>query len=167
MKPSYHQIDSPIGTLTLTADADTLTGVYMESEKHPVAELLKTHTHSPDSLRDATTQLTDFFRGSRTTFNLPLAPRGTDFQQRVWKLLLSIPFGETWSYRALAVALGDPNASRAVGLANGRNPISIIIPCHRVIGSAGSLTGYGGGLPRKKWLLEFEAAHAHSALPFS
>nr|HEX4318699.1 methylated-DNA--[protein]-cysteine S-methyltransferase [Kofleriaceae bacterium] len=107
-------------------------------------------------LRDAARQLADYFAGTRRDFDLPLAPRGTGFQQIVWRGLLAIPFGETCSYGELAAAIGRPAASRAVGAANGANPIAIIIPCHRVIGSDRTLTGYGGGLPVKKWLLAHE-----------
>jgi methylated-DNA-[protein]-cysteine S-methyltransferase len=101
-------------------------------------------------------QLAEYFAGARRTFNLPLALRGTPFQERVWKMLTEIGFGETWSYGELAKRIGNPQASRAVGLANGANPISIIVPCHRVIGANGTLTGYGGGLERKRWLLSHE-----------
>jgi methylated-DNA-[protein]-cysteine S-methyltransferase len=107
-------------------------------------------------LREPVRQLEAFFAGELRDFDFPLKPRGTEFQQRVWKLLREIPFGETISYGELARRAGNPAASRAVGLANGSNPISIIIPCHRVIGSNGKLTGYGGGLPNKRWLLDFE-----------
>ena len=105
----------------------------------------------------AARQLAEYFAGRRRAFDLPLAPAGTPFQQQVWRQLLQIPFGSTCSYGALARAVGRPSASRAVGAANGRNPISIIIPCHRVIGSDGSLTGYGGGEPAKRWLLDHES----------
>jgi methylated-DNA-[protein]-cysteine S-methyltransferase len=101
-------------------------------------------------------QLTEYFNGTRRTFNLRLAPQGTPFQQRVWQELLTIPYGETRSYGELARQIGQPNASRAVGLANGANPISIVVPCHRVIGANGTLTGYGGGLKNKQWLLTLE-----------
>ena len=107
-------------------------------------------------LADAARQLADYFAGTRRAFDLPLAPRGTGFQQVVWRALLAIPYGETCSYGELARAIGRPAASRAVGAANGRNPIAIVIPCHRVIGADGSMTGYGGGLPTKKWLLAHE-----------
>jgi methylated-DNA-[protein]-cysteine S-methyltransferase len=111
----------------------------------------------PAPLVDAAEQLEQYFAGERTEFELELAPRGTEFQQRVWRLLLEIPFGETTTYGALAQRLGDPRTVRAVGLANGRNPISIVVPCHRVIGANGKLVGYGGGLDRKRALLAHEA----------
>jgi methylated-DNA-[protein]-cysteine S-methyltransferase len=111
-------------------------------------------------LLEASRQLQAYFAGERREFDLPLAPYGSDFQRRVWSALLEIPYGETISYLELARRLGDPRAVRAVGSANGRNPISIIIPCHRVIGADGSLVGYGGGLERKRWLLRHEAAYA-------
>lgn len=105
----------------------------------------------------AARQLDEYFAGERREFDLPLAPRGTGFQERVWRALLAIPFGVTRSYGELARTIGRPSASRAVGAANGKNPIAIIVPCHRVIGANGTLTGYGGGLPIKRWLLEHEA----------
>jgi methylated-DNA-[protein]-cysteine S-methyltransferase len=107
-------------------------------------------------LAAATRQLNEYFAGTRREFDLPLRSQGTQFQQRVWRELAAIPYGQTWSYGDLAARIGKPSASRAVGLANGRNPISILVPCHRVIGANGSLTGYGGGLERKQWLLEHE-----------
>src|ERR1700690_2867719 len=104
----------------------------------------------------AARQLAEYFAGARRVFDLPLALHGTPFQQRVWRALTEIPYGETWSYGQLAKRIGNPKASRAVGLANGSNPISILVPCHRVIGADGSLTGYGGGMERKQWLLRHE-----------
>ena len=116
-------------------------------------------------LKLARTQLEEYFAGKRRTFDVPLAPRGTGFQQIVWRALLAIGYGETWSYGQLARAIGRPAASRAVGAANGRNPLAIIVPCHRVIGANGTLTGYGGGLPAKKWLLQHEQKHGgHAAI---
>ena len=109
-----------------------------------------------DALAPVATQLRDYFAGARTRFELPLSPHGTAFQQKVWLALREIPFGRTTTYGQIAVDLGHPTASRAVGLANGRNPIAVIVPCHRVIGANGSLTGFGGGLPRKRWLLDHE-----------
>jgi methylated-DNA-[protein]-cysteine S-methyltransferase len=108
-------------------------------------------------------QLAEYFAGRRRDFDLPLAPAGTPFQQRVWQALRAIPYGRTESYGALAARLGQPGAGRAVGLANGQNPIAIVIPCHRVIGAGGALTGYGGGLERKRWLLALEASAAGRA----
>jgi methylated-DNA-[protein]-cysteine S-methyltransferase len=111
-----------------------------------------------DVLDRVESQLNEYFGGSRTTFDLPLEPSGTDFQLNVWELLRKIPYGVTTSYGELARRLGDPKASRAVGAANGANPIPIIVPCHRVVGSKGELTGFGGGIERKRWLLEHEGA---------
>lgn len=110
----------------------------------------------PEPFGDVIIQLAEYFAGRRTEFTMPLTLRGTDFQRKVWAGLQQIPYGETWSYGQLADHLGRPTASRAVGLANGKNPIGVIVPCHRVVGANGSLTGYGGGLERKQFLLDFE-----------
>jgi methylated-DNA-[protein]-cysteine S-methyltransferase len=115
------------------------------------------HDQADDVLRQVEYQLTAYFAGELRDFDLPLAPVGTPFQERVWQALRDIPYGATTSYSALANRIGAPGAARAVGLANGRNPIAIIIPCHRVIGAGGTLVGYGGGLNRKRWLLDLEA----------
>jgi methylated-DNA-[protein]-cysteine S-methyltransferase len=153
----YDIVDSPIGDLLLTSDGQSLTGLYMlgGGAKPPSPEW----SRSEAALAAVAGQLTEYFRGDRTSFSMPLAPSGTPFQLAVWEQLTLIPFGETASYGDIAAALGKrPVASRAVGLANGRNPISVIVPCHRVIGADGSLTGYGGGLERKEWLLRHEGA---------
>jgi methylated-DNA-[protein]-cysteine S-methyltransferase len=113
--------------------------------------------HDPPAFAEAEAQLRSYFAGERTTFDLPLAPRGTPFQLRVWEALREIPYGETATYGELAAAVGKPSAVRAVGAANGSNPIAVIVPCHRVIGADGTLTGYGGGLERKRILLDLEA----------
>jgi methylated-DNA-[protein]-cysteine S-methyltransferase len=150
-----HIVPSPIGDLTLVSNGETLTGLYMSDQKGGLDP-------DPGWLRDegefdaVAKQLAAYFAGELREFDLPLAPRGTEFQMKVWRELCRIPYGETISYGELARRIGQPGASRAVGLANGRNPIGIIVPCHRVIGADGSLTGYGGGLDRKKWLLEHE-----------
>jgi methylated-DNA-[protein]-cysteine S-methyltransferase len=152
-------VDTPVGPLTLVAEDDALVAVWMVDQRHHPGDA----AHGPASGLDdpvlalAAEQLRQYFAGERTAFDLPLAPRGTEFQRQVWHALLEIPFGETTSYGELAQRLGSPGASRAVGLANGRNPIGIVIPCHRVVGSAGSLTGYGGGLERKRLLLDLES----------
>jgi methylated-DNA-[protein]-cysteine S-methyltransferase len=117
-------------------------------------------------LPEAVRQLREYFAGERRAFDLPLCLSGTDFQKLVWRQLTAIPFGETWSYGQLAKSLGNPSACRAVGLANGKNPIAIIVPCHRVIGADGTLTGFGGGLPRKEWLLTHEGRPGTQALKF-
>ncbi|HMK87059.1 MAG TPA: methylated-DNA--[protein]-cysteine S-methyltransferase [Steroidobacteraceae bacterium] len=171
-------IGSPIGRLRLASDGESLTGIWMEVPGRQAAAHLGRladawsevdgTASSVDgaqgsvagcvaSLAEAARQLREYFEGSRREFDLPLSFRGTEFQERVWRSLMSIPYGETWSYRELAGRIGNPSASRAVGLANGRNPIPIVVPCHRVIGADGSLTGYGGGLQRKQWLLAHEA----------
>ena len=152
----YHHTPSPIGSLLLVAFDGALVGLYMEDHTGGP-------TIDPDWRADAgwfkpiCTQLKAYFSGDLTQFDVPLAPTGTAFQKRVWRELSKIPFGETISYGEQARRIGQPAASRAVGRANGQNPISIIVPCHRVIGSNGSLTGFGGGIERKRWLLEHEA----------
>jgi len=152
---------TPVGELTLTASSTALTGVYFPTSRHgpppppPVGESVSA---SPILARTRQ-QLEEYFAGSRTTFDLPLEAVGSPFEQRVWDELRRIPFGTTVSYGDLARRVGDPAASRAVGLANARNPIPIIVPCHRVIGVRGDLTGYGGGLDRKLWLLEHEGCY--------
>ncbi|MDE0853732.1 MAG: methylated-DNA--[protein]-cysteine S-methyltransferase [Nevskia sp.] len=151
----FSTIPSPVGELLLLSDGDSLTGLYMQQQAH--WEGMQPHWRRDDArLRRARAQLRAYFADELKTFELPIRLQGTEFQERVWNELLNIPFGETVSYGELARRLGQPNASRAVGLANGRNPISIIVPCHRVVGSNGQLTGYGGGLPRKRWLLDHE-----------
>ena len=158
---SYAVFDSPIGPLTAVSSPDgELTGLYMEQHRHRPA--LETFGARDDSiLPDVAAQLREYFDGSRTPFDLPLKMIGTPFQLEVWRALQDIPYGATTTYRELAGMLGKSlQSSRAVGLANGKNPISIIVPCHRVIGSTGSLTGYGGGLERKQQLLDHERADA-------
>ena len=148
-------LDSPIGPLTLTSAGGGLTGLHMQDQRRaPTAR--PEWRRDDDAFGEAIEQLTAYFAGSRTEFDLPLDLRGTEFQRRVWDGLRSIPHGQTWSYSELAEWTGNRNACRAVGLANGANPISIVVPCHRVIGAGGSLTGYGGGLERKRWLLDHE-----------
>jgi methylated-DNA-[protein]-cysteine S-methyltransferase len=151
-------MDSPIGELTLTAVDGVLTGVHMNEQRH--APGLPAGCERDDAgLAHVVAQLGAYFAGELADFDIPMAMHGTDFQRRVWAELRRIPYGETISYGELARRVGSPKASRAVGLANGRNPVAIVVPCHRVIGADGSLTGYGGGLDRKVWLLEHEAAH--------
>jgi len=155
---AFSYIESPIGRLLLTCDGTALTGLYMGPELSrktaSTGGWVEDGTVGP--LPAAMRQLSEYFAGSRREFDLPLSLQGTVFQTRVWRLLGEIRYGETWSYGDLAKRLDNPGASRAVGLANGRNPISIIVPCHRVIGADGSLTGYGGGVERKRWLLAHE-----------
>lgn len=149
------RIDSPLGVLTALQRDGALIGLYMHEQRHAPAPQSNWHpTNAPfAALRR---QLAEYFSGQRTTFDLRLAPNGTAFQKKVWQRLLQIPYGQTHSYGQLAEQLGNAGAARAVGLANGRNPIGIVIPCHRVVGSQGALTGYGGGLERKRWLLAHE-----------
>ena len=154
---------SPLGLLTLTASDTALTGVHFphsprvpplhEVERGPGGE-----ERSSAVLERARQQLDEYFAGGRTAFDLPLDPAGSAFERRVWDALRAIPYGTTVSYSDLARRLGDMRTTRAVGAANGKNPIAIIVPCHRVVGSRGELTGYGGGLDRKRWLLEHEGA---------
>lgn len=146
---------SPLGPVQLLGRGNVLIAAHLctREAKHPLPEV--PHGTSP-VLERAAKQLAEYFAGDRTDFDLPLAAEGTPYQQRVWKLLSTIPFGQTWSYGKLATAMGNPNASRAVGAANGRNPLWIIVPCHRVIGANGSLTGYAGGVLAKQWLLTHE-----------
>ncbi|HEY9646044.1 MAG TPA: methylated-DNA--[protein]-cysteine S-methyltransferase [Chroococcidiopsis sp.] len=157
----YTWVDSPLGALLLTSDGRSLTGLYLQGQQHfPTLTQDWQEAAQIDPLGQTQEQLTDYFAHQRQQFDLPIDPQGTAFQKQVWQLLQQIPFGETCSYGALAHMLGQPNASRAVGAANGRNPISIIVPCHRVIAANGKLTGYAGGLDRKQWLLHHEQAIA-------
>jgi len=153
------RLPSPIGDLVITASDSGLTGVWFPG-KGPVAAARPDDERGPAStlLARASEQLAEYFAGTRTTFDLPLDAGGTAFERRVWDALRTIPYGTTLSYSELARRLGDPRATRAVGAANGKNPIPIIVPCHRVIGANGALTGFGGGLDRKRWLLEHEGA---------
>lgn len=151
---------SPIGTLCLCAEDDQLAGLYLPDRPAPDGPVRRGGV-----LADAAAQLTEYFAGARRDFDLPLLPSGTTFQLEVWRALAKIPFGATCSYGDLARTIGRPSASRAVGAANGKNPLAIILPCHRVIGSGGELTGYGGGLPMKRWLLGHERAVVQPPLP--
>ena len=155
-EPVYFSVmPSPVGPLTITCDERSLTGVYFANGRGPVPG--DEWTRDDARCAGAREQLEQYFRGERQTFDLPITLRGTPFQVKVWNALREIPFGTTVSYGALARAIGKPAAVRAVGAANGQNPICVIVPCHRVIGADGSLTGFGGGLPRKKQLLEHES----------
>lgn len=153
-------VDSPIGTLLLTAQDAGLTGVYMEQHRHGPGDIGPAWIRDDERFAEAHRQLDAYFDGRLSTFDLPLAPAGTAFQLRVWGALRTIPYGEVRSYREIADQIGRPTAARAVGMANGRNPLSVIVPCHRVIGSSGAMTGYGGGLERKRTLLDLEASAA-------
>lgn len=151
-------VESPVGDLRLTAADGRLTGVAMSDQRHaPTASA--EWVRDDGWFKDVAAQLGAYFAGELEEFDVPLELVGTDFQRRVWSGLLEIPYGTTISYGELARRIGNPKACRAVGLANGRNPVAIIVPCHRVIGAHGDLTGYGGGLERKTWLLRHEAQH--------
>jgi methylated-DNA-[protein]-cysteine S-methyltransferase len=160
----HARLSSPLGELVVASEGEALTSVRFEQHAH-LAPL------APDSLRDdharplaeAKRQLAAYFAGELRAFTLPLAPGGSEFQRKVWAALAEIPFGTTSSYGALARRLGAPSHARAVGHANGRNPLSILVPCHRVVGAGGALTGYAGGIARKRWLLGHEAALAIGA----
>ncbi|NXY99288.1 methylated-DNA--[protein]-cysteine S-methyltransferase [Streptomyces sp. BR123] len=158
-------VDSPYGPLTLVATDGVLSGLYMTGQRHRPAEETfgERVAAAEEPFPEAARQLAAYFAGELTEFDLPMRLEGTAFQRSVWAQLLRIPYGQTWSYGELAARLGKPNASRAVGLANGRNPIGIIVPCHRVIGASGGMTGYGGGVGRKVRLLEFESGRAAAA----
>lgn len=152
----YRTEETPVGELLLISVGDGITGIHMDGGKgspQPEADWIR----DDERFAGAAEQLAEYFAGARVAFDLPLAPRGTPFQRRVWDALREIPYGETISYAQLARRIDRPKAMRAVGAANGRNPIGIVVPCHRVIGADGSLTGYGGGLDRKRALLEHEA----------
>jgi methylated-DNA-[protein]-cysteine S-methyltransferase len=162
-------VQGPVGTLQLVASPEGLSGVYFQDHRHmPAFEAEPADDHL--ILRSARRELSEYFAGQRCVFETPLAPEGTRagtaFQRTVWQALRSIPCGQTWSYSELARFIGNPSAARAVGAANGKNALSIFVPCHRVSGASGSLTGYAGGLAWKRWLLEHEAnAWPHAAKP--
>lgn len=155
----YMIMESPIDPLLLTSDGKFLTGLYMEKEMQKLLPRMKEGWLQDENaipFNETVAQLNAYFSGKLHEFDLPLKPTGTPFQEAVWQALTTIPYGKTVSYKDIAEHVNLPKAARAVGMANGRNPISIIIPCHRVIGANGKLTGYGGGLHRKEWLLEHE-----------
>ncbi len=154
----YQYMESPVDPLLLAADAHGLLLIEFHTPRHPMARLPDWVERDNTILAATRRQLGEYFTASRQEFDLPLAPRGTPFQQEVWHTLATIPYGETISYAQLAQRVGKPTAMRAVGAANGRNPLPIVLPCHRVIGADGSLTGFGGGLPTKQFLLQLEGA---------
>ena len=164
--PRYTTMPSPISDLTLIGDGRSLTAVYIGAKHRHAPDVDPAWIRDDDIFDEPRRQLEEYFDGRRTVFDLPLALTGTAFQQRVWAALCEIPFGQTVSYGELAERLGRPTAARAVGLANGKNPVGIIVPCHRVVGSSGDLTGYGGGLHRKRHLLAFEQ-HADAPAPMA
>jgi methylated-DNA-[protein]-cysteine S-methyltransferase len=151
----YTTMDSPIGELLLLGEGQTLRGLYMQEGRKPV-RVAADWEPDASAFESVVEQLHEYFEGRLTEFDVPLDMHGTPFERRVWNALRDIPYGETASYGEVARRIGQPSASRAVGLANGRNPIAVIVPCHRVIGANGTLTGYGGGLERKQLLLELE-----------
>jgi methylated-DNA-[protein]-cysteine S-methyltransferase len=153
----YTRIHTPLGTLLAIAEGDTLTGLYFEGGRHaPKASREWTEDGACAPLKRCARQVADYLDGKRKDFDLPLTPSGTAFQQRVWREIARIPYGQTITYAELAKRAGSPGSARAAGAATGRNPLSIIVPCHRVVGSSGSLTGYAGGLDRKARLLRLE-----------
>lgn len=151
-------INSPLGITKISGDQDGITSVSVLNANETISDII------PEVLEDCVLQLNEYFKGDRKQFSLKLNPRGTIFQERVWEALRTIPYGKTISYLQLSKQLGDVKAIRAVANANGKNPLWIIVPCHRVIGSDGSLTGYAGGLHRKKWLLEHESPYKQQSL---
>ncbi|MEO6996512.1 MAG: methylated-DNA--[protein]-cysteine S-methyltransferase [Terracoccus sp.] len=159
MSPQHVVVDSPIGALTVVADGGAITHLLMDAASHrPADPAIYGALGDPgtEPFASTVTQLAEYFAGTRDRFDLPIAPRGNDFQKRVWAMLLEIPYGETRTYGELARALGGPGLAQAVGAANGRNPIAVVVPCHRVIGADGALVGYAGGLDRKRHLLALE-----------
>lgn len=153
---AYYKI--PIGTAKIVGDENGINAVTV------IDDAIETSTEIPEALQDCVQQLSEYFNGKRRTFNLKLNPQGTEFQKRVWNELLNVPYGKTRTYLEQTKKLGDVKAIRAVASANGKNPIWIIIPCHRIIGSDGSLTGYAGGIWRKKWLLAHENSSTQQSL---
>ena len=152
----YTIMESPIDPLLLMSDGEHLMGLYMDVQNY-LPHMKENWVYDPALFKEAVSQLKAYFAKELSHFELPLKATGTTFQEKVWQSLTTIPYGETISYKSIAERIQTPKAVRAVGLANGKNPISIIIPCHRVIGANGKLVGYGGGLPRKQWLLTHEA----------
>lgn len=151
----YDRFDTPIGPLTVAADENGVRHILFAENRHD-AKGREHWQRDADAVAEPRRQLLEYLHGKRRQFDLILAPAGTDFQLDVWQMLARIPFGSTWSYRELAERIGKPTATRAVGAANGRNPLPIVLPCHRVIGNNGALTGFGGGLPTKAALLRLE-----------
>lgn len=158
MTTRHHRtVETPIGSITLVRDGSAVVGVYFENHR-PAPPAGALGAPAGDGFDAVTEQLDEYFAGRRRAFELDLAPIGTDFQRQVWNALRTIPFGETWTYSQLAQSIGKPSSVRAVAAANARNPLSILVPCHRVIGMSGSLTGFAGGVDRKRFLLDLESA---------
>ena len=156
MQTAYLQ--TPLGTASITGDDNGIAAISIRDDDHEVTKKI------PQTLQPAVKQLQEYFDGTRTKFDFKCNPQGTEFQQKVWRELLNVPFGKTVSYMDITKKLGDVKAIRAVASANGKNPLWIVVPCHRIIGTDGSLTGYAGGLWRKKWLLEHENPSAQQSL---
>ena len=167
MSLAYHDFDTPVGTLRVVGDDSSIERIDLPNAaaSPPDPRWREQRRSLPGPLREAKRQLLEYFGGARRDFDLPLSPAGTAFQRQVWGELRRVPYGETVSYGELARRIGRPTASRAVGAANGRNPLAIVVPCHRVIGADGSLTGYGGGLPVKEALLAHERSVAGEGAP--
>lgn len=157
MERRFRVVDSPVGPLTLVSQEGRLVGLYQDGQRYRPADG-EFGDRDDSGFASLVEQLEAYFAGGLQRFDVELGPRGTQFQRRVWQALSEVPYGRTVSYGWLAESLGSPRAVRAVGAANGRNPISIVVPCHRVVGASGSLTGYAGGVDRKRWLLELEGA---------
>ncbi len=155
MNLEFIKTNSPLGEITIIAHSNALVALYVDSEEKPLLEQARLNNKN-ELLLKAKKQLKEYFEGQRTLFDLPIDPKGTDFQHKAWKSLLKIPFGKVWSYGEQAHFIKSPKASRAVGGANGANPLPIIIPCHRVVGSTGKLTGFAGGMDMKVYLLKHE-----------
>jgi methylated-DNA-[protein]-cysteine S-methyltransferase len=161
----FDRIPSPLGPIVVAADAAALIGVWFDGQRHqPAVDGRWQRRHDLPVLRRAAAELAEYFAGARTRFEVPLAPSGTAFQRAVWNAIATVPYGETIAYRALAARAGRPDGARAAGAATGRNPLSIVVPCHRIVGAGGALTGYAGGLERKRALLALEHA-TRSSVP--
>jgi methylated-DNA-[protein]-cysteine S-methyltransferase len=155
----YARLKTPLGTLIAIAAGGVVTGLHFDGGRH-APEIAPEWREDPyaSPLRECAEQLADYFAGKRQCFDLPVAPRGTPFQQRVWREIAKVPYGATITYAELALRAGAPGSARAAGAATGRNPVAIVVPCHRIVGAGGALTGYAGGLPRKEKLLALEGA---------
>ncbi|NUS60163.1 MAG: methylated-DNA--[protein]-cysteine S-methyltransferase [Lysobacter sp.] len=161
----FHRIhESPVGPLLIAVSDAGVHAIEFQASRHPVRRDARWEADPHPLLDEVALQLDQYFAGDREEFDLPLAPEGTEFQRSVWRALSAIPFGQTRSYADIAHVIGNPNAVRAVGAANGRNPIPIVVPCHRVIGADGALTGFGGGLPTKRFLLAHEGVRGDGDL---
>jgi methylated-DNA-[protein]-cysteine S-methyltransferase len=153
----FDRISTSLGTMVIASDGEAMTGAWFDGQRHqPPVDASWQERRGLAILRQAETELAEYFAGGRTTFSLPLSPAGTPFQRDVWRAIAGVPYGETIAYRDLAARIGRPGSIRAAGAATGRNPLSIVIPCHRIVGADGALTGYAGGIERKRTLLSLE-----------